>query len=149
MQYRVILLMSLLLLKGFFSNAQEGANWKIVLNKKAILTASGQEDSIKNKLQLKKSDLANNNIFKIEYNEPKNSTTKGWVRTIVIMDTTSAVVVQQDSVSLLQLYNKDLMKLLWSRQKVNVYTWVKPLDPGMAAAIRIRRFHLCSIELIE
>jgi|APDOM4702015248_1054824.scaffolds.fasta_scaffold41967_2 hypothetical protein len=149
MQYRVILLMSLLLLKGFFSNAQEGANWKIVLNKKAILTASGQEDTLKNKLQLKKSDLANNNIFKIEYNEPKNSTTKGWVRTIVIMDTTSAVVVQQDSVSLLQLYNKDLMKLLWSRQKVNVYTWVKPLDPGMAAAIRIRRFHLCSIELIE
>ena len=149
MQYRVILLMSLLLLKGFFSNAQEGANWKIVLNKKAILTASGQEDTHKNKLQLKKSDLANNNIFKIEYNEPKNSTTKGWVRTIVIMDTTSAVVVQQDSVSLLQLYNKDLMKLLWSRQKVNVYTWVKPLDPGMAAAIRIRRFHLCSIELIE
>lgn len=149
MQYRVILLMSLLLLKGFFSNAQEGANWKIVLNKKAILTASGQEDTLKNKLQLKKSDLANNNIFKIEYNEPKNSTTKGWVRTIVIMDTTSAVVVQQDSVSLLQLYNKDLMKLLWSRQKVNVYTWVKPLDPSMAAAIRIRRFHLCSIELIE
>ena len=149
MQYRVILLMSLLLLKGFFSNAQEGANWKIVLNKKAILTASGQEDTLKNKLQLKKSDLDNNNIFKIEYNEPKNSTTKGWVRTIVIMDTTSAVVVQQDSVSLLQLYNKDLMKLLWSRQKVNVYTWVKPLDPGMAAAIRIRRFHLCSIELIE
>ena len=113
------------------------------------MTASGQEDTLKNKLQLKKSDLANNNIFKIEYNEPKNSTTKGWVRTIVIMDTTSAVVVQQDSVSLLQLYNKDLMKLLWSRQKVNVYTWVKPLDPGMAAAIRIRRFHLCSIELIE
>lgn len=149
MQYRVVLLMSLLLLKGFFTNAQEGANWKIVLNKKAILTASGQEDSIKNKLQLKKSDLANNNIFKIEYNEPKNSTTKGWVRTIVIMDTTSAIVVQQDSVSLLQLYNKDLMKLLWSRQKVNIYTWVKPLDPGMAAAIRIRRFHLCSIELIE
>ncbi len=149
MQYRVILLMSLLLLKGFFPNAQEGANWKIVLNKKAILTASGQEDTLKNKLQLKKSDLANNNIFKIEYNEPKNSTTKGWVRTIVIMDTTSSVVVQQDSVSLLQLYNKDLMKLLWSRQKVNVYTWVKPLDPGMAAAIRIRRFHLCSIELIE
>lgn len=149
MQYRVVSIMVLLVLNGFFSNAQEGANWKIILNKKAILTASGQEDTLKNKLQLKKSDLANNNIFKIEYNEPKNSTTKGWVRTIVIMDTTSAVVVQQDSVSLLQLYNKDLMKLLWSRQKVNVYTWIKPLDPGMAAAIRIRRFHLCSIELIE
>ena len=149
MRYRKFSIMLLLVLNGFLTYAQEGANWKIVLNKKAILTASGQEDTLKNKLQIKKSDLANNNIFKIEYNEPKNSTTKGWVRTIVIMDTTSAVVVQQDSVSLLQLYNKDLMKLLWSRQKVNVYTWVKPLDPGMAAAIRIRRFHLCSIELIE
>ena len=149
MRYRKFSIMLLLVLNGFLTYAQEGANWKIVLNKKAILTASGQEDTLKNKLQIKKSDLANNNIFKIEYNEPKNSTTKGWVRTIVIMNTTSTVVVQQDSVSLLQLYNKDLMKLLWSRQKVNVYTWVKPLDPGMAAAIRIRRFHLCSIELIE
>lgn len=149
MQYWIVSIMFLLLLCGFFTNAQEGASWKIILNKKAILTASGQEDTLKNKLQLKKSDLANNNIFKIEYSEPKNSTTRGWVRTIVIMDTTSAVVVQQDSVSLLQLYNKDLMKLLWSRQKVDVYTWLKPLDPGMAAAIRIRRFHLCTIELIE
>lgn len=149
MYYRIIPILLSLLVITFFTKAQEGASWKIVLNKKSILNASGDEDSLKNRVQIKKSDLSNNNIFKVEYVEAKNSITKGWVRTIALLDTTSAIVVQQDSISLLQFYNKDMMKLLWTRKKVNVYTWVKPLDPGMAAAIRIRRYHLCTIELID
>ena len=129
--------------------AQESGSWKIILNKKAVLSATGIEDSLKNKVLLKKSDLSNNNIFKIEYVEPKNSATKGWVRTIALLDTTAATVAQQDSVTMLQFYNKDMMKILWSRKRINIYTWLKPLDPGMAAAIRVRRFHLCTIELID
>ena len=148
MALKIVLVFSLCLITCLV-HSQEGASWKVVLNKKIILNGKGQEDTAKNKLQIKKSELSNNSIFKIEYIEPMNSTAMGWKRTMAIMDTASVIIVQYDSSSILQLYNKDMMKILWNRKKVNVFTWARPLDPGMAAAIRLRRLHLCSIELVE
>jgi hypothetical protein len=131
-----------------FAHAQESASWKVSLGKKNILTGNA-EDTSKNIISLKKADLTNNGMFRIEYTEPKNSATKGWVRTIALMDTTSAVVAQRDSTSELRFYNKDMLKILWSRKKVTLYTWAAPADPAMAAAIRIRRQHLCTIVLAD
>jgi hypothetical protein len=148
MRYKISALLLLAIVTSFSIHAQEGASWKIVLNKKAVLTATA-EDTVKNKITIKKDELSNNAIFKIEYNEPKNSPTRLWVRSIGLFDTLSAAVAQQDSVHTMQFYNKDLLKVLWNRKKVLIYTWAAPADKAMAAAIRIRRQHLCTIELVD
>ncbi len=147
MNYRICLLLLTILIVPF-AHAQETASWKVYLGKKNILTGTA-EDTSKNFISVKKADLTNNGMFKIEYTEPKNSATKGWVRTIALMDSTSAVVAQRDSTNALQFYNKDMLKILWSRKKVSLFTWAAPADPAMAAAIRIRRQHLCTIVLAD
>src|SRR5436189_2824468 len=114
MNYRIKLLLLMILIAPF-ARAQESASWKVSLGKKNILTSSS-EDTSKNLISIKKADLTNNGMFKIEYTEPKNSATKGWVRTIALMDTNSTVVAQRDSTSSLQFYNKDILKILWSRK---------------------------------
>ena len=147
MNYRICLFFLTILIAPF-AHAQETASWKVYLGKKNILTGN-TEDTSKNIIAVKKADLTNNGMFKIEYTDSKNSATKGWVRTIALMDTTSAVVAQRDSTSELRFYNKDMLKILWSRKKVSLYTWAAPADPAMAAAIRIRRQHLCTIILAD
>lgn len=138
-----------LLLIQFGVNAQETASWKVTLNKKTILNGTDTEDTVKNRLLIKREDLSNNGSFKVEYTEAKNSETKGWVRTMAVYDTTSTMMAQMDSTHVLLFYNKDILKLLWSRKKVIVYTWAAPADKAMAAAIRIRRLRLCTLEMAE
>jgi len=146
MKYRIYIIFLIILIAPI-AHAQETASWKVYLGKKNILTGN-TEDTTKNLIAVKKADLTNNGMFKIEYTEPKNSA-KGWVRTIALMDSNSAVVAQRDSTSELRFYNKDMLKILWSRKKVSLFTWAAPADPAMAAAIRIRRQHLCTIVLAD
>ena len=147
MNYRIFLI-SLIILNAPFARAQDNASWKVYLGKKNILTGTA-EDTTKNFISLKKADLTNNARFKVEFTDSKNSATKAWVRTIALMDSTSAVVAQRDSTTALEFYNKDMLRILWSRKKVSFYTWAAPADPSMAAAIRIRRQHLCTIVLAD
>ena len=147
MKYRIYIILLIILIAPF-AHGQESASWKVYLGKKNILTGNS-EDTSKNIISLKKADLTNNGMFKIEYTEAKNSTTKGWVRTIALMDSTSAMVAQRDSTNVLHFYNKDMLRILWSRKKVNLFTWAAPADPAMAAAVRIRRQHLCTIVLAD
>ena len=148
MRYRIITILFSCLLITSFGFTQEVGTWKILSGKKVIL-AGVDEDSSKNTILLKKADLSNNNFFKIEFTEPKNSVTKGWVRTVALMDTVSTVIVQRDSTSSIQLYNRDMLKILWSRKKVHIYTWAAPADPGMAAAVRIKRILLSTLVLAD
>ena len=127
--------------------AQSGGSWKIVLNKKAVLKGEQDSDTMNSILPVKKADLSNNGIFKIEYD--KKQEPGGWRRSIAIFDTLETAIAQRDSTNSLELYNKDLLKILWSRRKVYIYTWSAPMDKGMAAAIRIRRIRLCTVELID
>ena len=129
-------------------HAQDSASWKIVMNKKAVMH-TGVEDTITNILRIKKSELANNGVFRIEFTPSKNDANRPWVRKMAMLDTNAQAVVQLDSSNMLQLYNKDLLKVLWNRKKIIAYTWTAPSDPAMAAAIRIRRTHLCTIVLAD
>ena len=140
--------LAILLLTGLMIQAQSGGSWKIVLNKKAVVKGdSGSGDTMNNVLPIKKADLSNNGIFRIEYDRKQEP--GGWQRSIAIFDTLESAIAQRDSTNTLELYNKDLLKILWSRKKVFIYTWSAPLDKGTAAAIRIRRIKLCTVELAD
>lgn len=130
--------------------AQENISWKVVLNKKTVLEAGPTADSLKNIIQVTKTMLDNRNVFKLDYSEVNTLSSKpGWRRTMALVDTLGTSIVERDSTSQFYLYNRDLMKALWGRNKLVIYTWAKPMDAGMAAAIRLRRTHLCTIELVD
>lgn len=134
----------------FAGYSQEGIYWKITLNKKVALTGTNFEDTVANRLQLRKEDLGNNNLFKVEYFDKNEKRGKGsWVRTIVFTDSVETELVKKDSTLQIMLYNKDLLKLIWARKKIYIYTWSYPPDPSMAAVIRIRRLRLCVLELVD
>lgn len=141
---------TLLIALVYAGKAQEGMHWKITLNKKVALTGTNFDDTTANQLQVKKEELSNNNLFKIEYFDKNEKGGKGsWVRTIALYDSSESELVKKDSTKQLMFYNKDLLKLIWARKKIYIYTWSSPPDPGMAAAIRIRRLRMCKLELVD
>ncbi len=137
----------IILLTGLAAYSQKPPSWKVTVNKKNVLEAT-VEDSIKNTIQIRKDDLSNNGIFKLDYKEGSDHPA-GWMRTIAMIDQTNETLAQRDSATAMYMYNKDLLKLLWSRKKLGIYTWSTPLDKGVAAAVRIRRYQLCTLVLID
>ena len=130
--------------------SQDGLSWKVILNKKVVLKTGHEEDTAGNRLQIKKSELDNNGLFKIEVTdslEKKNKT--GWVRSLALVAPDQTSVAQKDSASQLYFYNRDLLKMIWVRKKLTAYTWTSPPDPAMAALIRIRRIRLFTLEFAE
>lgn len=146
----LILILSIIIGFPFVSAAQDGASWKITLNKKVILNSNNYDDTITNTLKIKRSDLDNNALFKIDFIDPAKKATKGTsFRTIAFLSPAQTVVLQKDSSDQVLIYNRDLLKVIWANKKVTLCTWSTPLDPGIAAAIRIRRFRLCTLEFLE
>lgn len=124
--------------------------WKVTLNRKTVLKATDDTDTVANKILISKADLSNNNIFKIEYfNKAEKSPKGSWFRTMSLFDASENPTVRLDSANVLMVANRDLLKLLWVRRKVTAYTWSAPSDLSMAAAIRIRRVRMFTIELID
>lgn len=147
--YRFLLWVALLA-NPFTGLAQEEVTWKITLNKKVILTGIPSTDTPAYRIPLKKEELANNNLFKIDYLDKNARKGKdSWIRTMMVADSADNVLITKDSISQLMIYNKDLLKLIWARKKLIVYTWSAPPDPAMAAVIRIRRQRLCTLELVD
>jgi len=131
-------------------NAQDNSSWKLILNKKNLITSFNVDDSNSNVIEIKKADLSNNGVLKIEYVESAVEKARGgWMRSIALFDTTGEVIAKQDSVQQLAFYNKDVLRMIWNRKKMGVYTWSAPIDKSMAAVIRIRRYRLCTLVLID
>jgi hypothetical protein len=133
-----------------FSKAQDKSTWKLILNKKNLITSFNLEDSSANQIEIKKSDLSNNGVLRIEYLESATEKARGgWMRSIALIDSSGESVAKQDSVQQLAFYNKDLLRMIWNRKKIGVYTWSAPIDKSMAAVIRIRRYKLCTLNLVD
>lgn len=122
------------------SASAQMSSWKITLNKKAVIKSSTVDDTVANVIRVKKADLSNNNLFKIEFDGNKaNEVPKGWVRSIGLFDEKGEGTAQKDSADQIFLFNKDLLKIIWTRKKLNICAWLAPADPAMAKAIRIKR----------
>lgn len=148
MRILLLSLMSLALFAGTVS-AQD-IYWKVTLNRKTVLKGVDENDTVSNRIQVKKADLTNNNIFKLEYYNKNEKSPKGAMyRTIAYYDPSGSPTVKLDSTFLIMVENRDILKLLWTRKVLTAYTWSSPSDPAMAAAIRIRRTRLFTLELID
>ena len=141
--------MVLLLLHHLPVAAQPQPIWKVTLNKKIVLTGSQYDDSTVNQVLVTKKDLTNNGLFKIEFVDKRISEPNGWIRTLALLESNQTEIAKKDSTAELAVPSKDLLKLLWLRKKLMLYTWSAPADPAIAAAIRIRRYRICDIILID
>ncbi|SRR5258706_7817629 len=140
-------LFSGLIIVSFFAFAQEGVSWSIQHNKKKIFSAS-EENVQKNVISVSLSDLKAKYNFIIAYSEMKTTTNRNkWIRTIGIYNEADKELYRKDT-GMVKLPDIQLKKmLLENNNTIKIYTWALPKDPKEAARVRIRRVHLCTIEL--
>ena len=141
------ILFSGLIIVSFFAFAQDGVSWSIQHNKKKLFSAS-EENIQKNIITVPLSAFKTKNNFVISYAGMNTANTRNkWIRTIGIYNEADKELYRKDTDSV-KLPDTQLKKmLLENNNTVRIYTWALPKDPKEAARVRIRRVHLCTIEL--
>lgn len=118
--------------------------WKVSHNKVEFLTTV-KHDPEKNIVLVKQADLNQPGEFELKYFE--NKPQKSWNRYLVVYDGAENVLMQKEGGTTLILQNDTLKDLLQKNSLLKIFTWTLPSDPELAARIRVRRLHLCTIEL--
>ena len=135
-----IILLTSLLFTTLFLSAQKGS-WIIKLNNKIILSTR-QEDAIKNVKKIKTTDWKKSGKLEIFFTEDEKNT---WMRSFQFVDEQDNDILRKDSTLHAALSLVELRRLFAGKKKLKIYTTISPLDPGIA--IRIRRVHLCTLQL--
>lgn len=132
-----------LLLANFFTQAQD--SWKIKLNTKAILSSNAENEAANTK-KVTSSEFDKKGDLEILYKE--ESAKEGWSRSLLFFDENDNELLRKDSITTnTRINNTSLKNLVADKKKLKIYTISLPTDPNMAAAIRVRRVHLCTLEL--
>jgi hypothetical protein len=117
-------------------------NWKVSHNGKVRLSAS--EENEKNLVEIKAAELNKKGLLSIAYKEVTPQA--DWQREIMIFDP-SDNEFKRGKGSLLKIQNADLKKLFGKSKTLMIYTMSLPKDPNLAATVRVRRVHLCTLVL--
>ena len=126
-------------------NAQPDS-WKIKWNKKVILETSKSDEAV-NIRKIKSSDLKKNYILEISYKEADTKKEKEWTRSFMVFNESDNEIVRKDSARNWKITGAELKKLFGDKKKIKLYTIAVPTDPALAARVRVRRVHLCTLEL--
>jgi hypothetical protein len=139
-------LLTLLLISTFtMTNAKSQGSWKIKFENKTLLSASTENETA-NTRQLKKADLSKNAFLQIDYKET-DADKKDWVRSFLFFDENDNELLRKENIKSPKLSSAELTKLFHERKKLKIYTVSLPSDPELASRVRIRRVHLCTLEL--
>lgn len=121
-------------------------SWEIKWNKKIILE-TGKENEAVNIRKLKSSDLKKKYFLEISYKESDTQKEKEWKRSFIFSDENDSELLRKDSTRNIKIPAAELKKLFGNKKKIKIYTLAIPTDPDLAARVRIRRLHLCTLEL--
>jgi hypothetical protein len=135
-----------LALSSFKEKNAEPDSWKITWNKKIILQTS-KSDEAANVRKIKAGDLKKNYTLEISYKESDPKKEKEWIRSFMIFDEKDAELLRKDSTRYAKISAAELKKLFGNNKKLKIYTIAIPSDPEMAARVRVRRVHLCTLQL--
>ncbi len=124
------------------SSAQD--SWKVYLNKTECLK-SNEENESKNIISITQASLNKTGELAITYIEDEPQ--KDWRRIISIFDKNDNELFKKENVRMLKIPNARVKNLFKNKSSLHIYTWALPNDPDLAARIRIRRVHLCTIKL--
>ena len=126
-------------------NAQPDS-WKIKWNKKVILETSKSDEAV-NIRKIKSSDLKKNYILEISYKEADAKKEKEWTRSFMVFNESDNEILRKDSARNWKITGAELKKLFGDKKNIKLYTIAVPTDPALAARVRVRRVHLCTLEL--
>ena len=116
-------------------------SWKVEHNGKIKLKAS-EENEGKNVITIKKDDLKKTGVLLVAYKEMDGQ--RGWQRSITLFDEKDNKLLKSEG-ALAKVPNEKLAELANRYKIIKIYTWSLPTDPAVAATVRIRRVHLCTI----
>jgi hypothetical protein len=126
-----------------FASAQD--SWKIKLNSKAVLSAT-TEDETTNTKKIKRTELDGKGSLDVLYKSSKPATE--WIQSLMFYGETDNEVFRKDSVTgTTQIKLATLKELFGTKSKIRIFTIAIPSDPDLAARVRVRRVHLCTLEL--
>ena len=131
-----------------FSEAQtqKTDSWKIKWNKKTILDAA-KENETANTKKIAKAELSKKYCLEIAYKESDPAKEKEWNRSFLFFGDTDNELLRKDSTRNVKITAAELKKLFGDQKKIRIYTMAIPSDPDLAARVRVRRVHLCTLEL--
>lgn len=121
-------------------------SWTIKWNKKVLLQTS-RENETDNIKKIKKADLSKKYYLEITYIESDPAKEKERKRSFLFYGNTDNKVLRKDSTLEIKIPAGELKKLFNGQKKIRIYTMAIPTDPDLAARVRIRRVHLCTLEL--
>lgn len=139
---KYIYIVTALLLSSLFLPAQ--GSWKVLLNNKVLLS-TGREDEKANTKKITATEWKKNGYLKVCYEDVKAE--KEWCRSFFFNDENDNELIRKDSVTRIKIPIAALKKAFAGRKKIQVFTVSVPTDPDLAARARIRRVHLCTLEL--
>lgn len=123
------------------TNGMAQDTWTITYNGKGKLKAAA-EDEQKNVITLSKTDLKKGGNLAIIYTEGKKL--KDWERTITLFDEGDNELAKSTGMSF-KITAAKLTTMAAKAKELTLYTLSLPTDPNLAARIRVRRLHLCTI----
>ncbi len=141
-----ILLFTALVIGWSFSQAQTLDSWRIRWNNKTILETNKESESA-NIRKISKNDLKKNYTLNIRYTEASEKKESDWTRSFLFFDDKGEQLMKKDSTRNLTLKSSELKKLFAGNKKIKIYTIAIPTDPELASRVRVRRVHLCTLEL--
>jgi len=124
---------------------QTADSWKVCWNKKVLLK-TGKEDETANTKKINAADLNKKYSLEISYKESSDKDLKDWKRSILFFNE-SDNPLRKDSTRSVKLSAAELKTLFGDKKKIKIYTVAIPSDPNRAAQVRVRRVHLCTLEL--
>jgi hypothetical protein len=146
-----LLLLTAFILSSHLLMAQ--VNWTITQNNKVRLVTSSENET-GNVIQFTKADLDKDGKLLISYKPPVSE--KGWSRSVQVYNADDQQVSagldktsdkSKPGYSFFILKNADLKELLSTNARIKIYTIAVPTDPAKAATVRVRRVHICTIEI--
>lgn len=136
-----IILLTGLIFSMLFAVAQSGS-WVIKMNGRTILSTR-QEDAIKNIKRVSRTDWKKSGNLEILFAEDEKNT---WMRYFHLVDEMDNELLKKDSTTHAKIALAELQKAFAGKKQVKIYTTISPLDPNIA--IRMRRVHLCTLQLL-
>jgi hypothetical protein len=137
-----IYLVTLLLFSALFMAAQN--NWKVTLNNKTLLS-TGKEDEQANCRKISAAAWGADGYLQVAYKDANPE--KEWSRSIFFTDEADNELIRNDNTANVKISLSELKKAFAGRNKIKIFTTATPTDPDLAARVRIRRVHLCTLEL--
>jgi len=116
-------------------------SWKIKLNNKLLL-ATSKEDENANSKKLTSAEWKKNGYLEINFTE---SDPTSWKRSFLFYDEQDNQLLTKNNLTYSKVSIVSLRKLFAGKKEIRIYTIVSPRDPNIA--IRIRRVHLCTLQL--